>query len=443
MVYTIRWECSILMEFTTKGMIDELRQTYQSTFRILLGPNLWVFLHSPEETREALNEDSLLRADTFQKLNVLLGNGLLLSEGKQWYNHRRSLAPAFHPNVLAGFTDRIYHHSDVFVDKVLKRKELEVSEYIFPCMLDTICETSMGKNLRTQEEECSAYVHAFHDASEILFERMSYPLFFFDWIFNLTPSCKKLQNAITMIHNLTDEIIKEKAEDLKVQGNQTVGKYNRTLLHILLTTEVDGKSMSFQEIKDEVNTFLFAGVDTTAAAMNFILYCLAKYPECQEKLYNEISSDTESNYPNINEMKYLDMFIKECLRFYTIVPLTGRQVTKKINIGNYEIVPGTTLWINMYGLAHDAKRFPEPDKFDPERFGSDGPEIPPYVFLPFSGGPHSCIGKRYAMLIMKIVTVRTLQRTKIQLQNPNEILELKAEMVLKSTSGINLIFEKR
>ncbi|XP_055903409.1 probable cytochrome P450 311a1 [Eupeodes corollae] len=423
--------------------VERLRETYQRTFRIFLGTNLWVFLHSPEEMRKALNEDSLERADTFQQLEVLLGDGLLLSEGKRWYNHRRALAPAFHPNVLASFTDRIYYHADVFIDRVLNRKEVEISDYIFPCMLDTICDTSMGKNLRTQEDDFSPYVHAFHETSELLFQRMSYPPYFLDCIFNLTNASKRLKKSIAMIHNLTDEVIKEKADSLKTDKNhQPAEKYNRTLLQILLTTEIDGKPVSFQEIKDEVNTFLFAGVDTTAAAMSFIFYCMGKYSECQEKLYKEISSDPDC-YSNINEIKYLDMFIKECLRLYTIVPLTGRQVTKEITIGSTNLIPGTTLWVNMYGLAHDPKYFPQPYEFNPERFGSDATEIPPYVFLPFSGGPHSCIGKRYAMLIMKILTVRALKRTRVQLKNPNEKLELMAEMVLKSTNGIHLKFEKR
>lgn len=421
-------------------MIDELREIYQRTFRICLGTNLWVFLHSPEETREALNNNSLVRADTFQKLNVLLGKGLLLSEGKHWHDQRKVLAPAFHPNVLTSFTEKIYYHSDVFVERVLRKKEVEISEYVFPCMLDTICDTSMGNNLRTQEEDYSSYVHAFHDASEILFQRMSNPLYFLDVVFNLTHLSKRLKHAITLIHNLTEEMIKQKADDLKLHDGP---EYNRNLLHILLTTEIDGKPLSFQKIKDEVNTFLFAGVDTTAAAMNFIFYCLAKYPECQEELYNEVSAFSSEDFPNINEMKYLDMFLKECLRLYTIVPLTGRQVTREIQIGSTTLVPGTTVWINMYGLAHDPQYFSEPNKFDPARFSNDKTAIPPYVFLPFSGGPHSCIGKRYAMMIMKILTARAVKQMKVFLKNPEEKLDLKTEMVLKSVNGIHLIFDKR
>lgn len=194
------------------------------------------------------------------------------------------------------------------------------------------------------------------------------------------------------------------------------------------------------------------GVDTTTAAMGFILYSLAKYPAMQMKIQQEIKeiltneqTETVSLTSNqINCMEYLDMFIKECLRYYTIVPVTGRQTTADTKIGNIEYCAGITLWINMYGLAHDENFFEDPYEFRPERFSKENQaKLPPFSYIPFSGGPHVCIGRKYAWLIMKILTVRILQNFEITLKHPNEKLVLMAQMVLKSLHGINLIFKQR
>ncbi|XP_037815297.1 probable cytochrome P450 311a1 [Lucilia sericata] len=138
------------------------------------------------------------------------------------------------------------------------------------------------------------------------------------------------------------------------------------------------------------------------------------------------------------------MFIKECLRFYTIVPLTGRQTTQPTKIGQRTYAAGITLWINMYGLAHDESLFEDPWSFKPSRFTKKSYEkVPKFSYIPFSAGPHICIGRKYAFLIMKILTVKILQKLQVSLRDPDEELVLMAQMVLKAKNGINLVFNER
>ena len=117
-----------------------MREKYGQTYRMWLGPQLWIFLHSAEETKDALNDLSLIKADTFNQLDMLIGNGLLISHGKVWDSHRKMLGPAFHPSILSTFPLTIEQHVRVLCQKLQSTagQTVEVSEYLFPCILDAI-----------------------------------------------------------------------------------------------------------------------------------------------------------------------------------------------------------------------------------------------------------------------------------------------------------------
>uniref|UniRef100_A0A0K8VJ75 Putative cytochrome P450 311a1 n=3 Tax=Bactrocera latifrons TaxID=174628 RepID=A0A0K8VJ75_BACLA len=441
--------------------VAEFRAKYCETYRLWLGPELWVFLHSPTETREALHDTTLTRPVTFQQLSVLIGNGLLISHGKQWETHRRALSPAFHVNILNTFAPVIAQHGEELVRKLhtTEGSPVEVSDYLFACVLDAIIETSMGKQLNSLTDPHNRYLHAFHKTSELLFKRMTNPLLALDFIFQRTNMYRELSASIAVIYQLMATVIDERIAALKQQeslvsiaitapAEEGICKQRRTLLDTLLTTQIGGEVLTRSEICDEVNTFVFAGVDTTTAAMCFVLYSLGKYPAEQHKLLTEIeeqlSVGAELTSEALNRLIYLDLFIKEVLRYYTVVPITGRQTTSDTVIGGRRYCAGITLWIDLYGLAHDAQYFDKPDEFLPLRFTQTQKEhLPPYVYMPFSGGPHICIGRNYALLIMKMFTVQILRNFVVKLRDQHEELVLQSQMVLKSLHGFNLMFSQR
>lgn len=160
-----------------------------------------------------------------------------------------------------------------------------------------------------------------------------------------------------------------------------------------------------------------------------------------------IEMGSEQTFPtssDLNKLEYLDMFIKECLRLYTVVPMTGRQTAQCTKLGGRSYPAGVTLWINMYGLSHDSNLFEQPFQFRPSRFARlEYQRLPKFSYIPFSGGPHVCIGRKYALLIMKVMVVRILQNFEVVLRDPEEELILMAQMTLKSKNGINVMFKER
>ncbi|KAH8419726.1 hypothetical protein KR009_001593 [Drosophila setifemur] len=453
-------------------VFTELRDRFGTTYRLWLGPQLWVFLHSAEETRQALNDPTLRKAETFLQLEPLIGNGLLISHGAHWTRQRRLMTPAFQPNILRGFVPRVLMHIERLVTRLEETRgaSLEVTDSLFSCLLDSIVDTSMGAQLNTQLVDHPPIVQAFHRSSKLLFKRMINPLLASEWVFQRTQLWRDLEKELQVIHDLMDGVIERRAKELeKEQGKEEkqgkddqleedqelpeekdhrVGVPSHNLLDTLILARFEGSSLSRKEIRDEVNTFVFAGVDTTTAAMCFVLYALAQDQEAQVKLRQELLQELEdSNWDmeRLNRLPYLEALLKEVLRLYTIVPTTGRQTTQTTRIGGREYCAGVTLWINMYGLAHDKDYYEEPYEFRPERWFGDTPPPPPpppFSYIPFSGGPHVCIGRRYSLLLMKLLTARLVMEFQVEPGPEQTPLQLQAQMVLKAREGIHVCFRK-
>uniref|UniRef100_A0A0K8TUI8 unspecific monooxygenase n=1 Tax=Epiphyas postvittana TaxID=65032 RepID=A0A0K8TUI8_EPIPO len=173
--------------------------------------------------------------------------------------------------------------------------------------------------------------------------------------------------------------------------------------------------------------FLFAGYDTVSATMSFLLHELAVNPECQEKLVQEIRENEEINngkfdYNSVQRMTYLDMVVSEVLRKWPGVAVVDRLCVKDYNLGrpnsksSKDIIlrKGQSVQISLWVFHHDPNYFPEPDKFDPERFSeSNKHKIDPFVYMPFGLGPRNCIGSRFALCEVKVMAYQLLQHFQV------------------------------
>nr|CAI5850393.1 unnamed protein product [Callosobruchus analis] len=210
---------------------------------------------------------------------------------------------------------------------------------------------------------------------------------------------------------------------------------------MLLKSTVDGKPLSIEDIREEVDTFMFEGHDTTGSAISFALYLLASHQDVQDQALEEQKTifcediHRSVTYNDLQRMKYLECVIKETLRLYPSVPFFGRSTHQPITYKGNVIPTDTDIGIIAYEILRDPKFFPNPEKFDPTRFEIlDGTK--PYSFIPFSAGPRNCIGQKYAMLEMKSALSRILRNFRLLPTVPEHQITLTVETVLKSHSGI-------
>lgn len=286
------------------------------------------------------------------------------------------------------------------------------------------------------------------------------PLYGIDFFFKFTKEHRLFEESMKVVSDTTQRVIssrrkhyEEHPEELLENTNEVGVRKRMPLIDTLLRTNVDGEPLSNQDIEDEVNTFLFAGHDTTSHTLSFFLYNVGKYPEVQEKIFEEIigvfggvPENTELSTRKLNELKYLEAVIKESMRMYATTPFIGRQILEETTIGDLHLPADTNLSIFMFGMFRSEKIFKNAETFDPDRFiteREDSMNINPFAFIPFSAGPRNCIGQKFALLEMKTIILKTITTFNITLAEPDKELELVSGMILKTKDGINLKFKKR
>ncbi|XP_072387893.1 cytochrome P450 4d2-like isoform X2 [Diabrotica undecimpunctata] len=319
----------------------------------------------------------------------------------------------------------------------------------------TSAEAAMGIQINAQESQTSKYVKSVNTMCEIFIDRVTSPMP--NFLYRFTPNYYREQKAIKILHDQTDKIIdtkiREKSKNGNIHYNQQDESTRKRLafLDLLLESTIDGNPLSRLAIREEVDTFMFAGHDTTATAISFALYCLAMNPRVQERAFIEqkemFCTDLKTAKPTINqlqEMKYLEMVIKESLRLYPSVPFLGRAICDDEEFiweGNV-FGKGIDILICIYHMHRNPKYFHDPDTFIPERF-EEVNKYNSFIFLPFSAGFRNCIGQKFAMLEMKSIISKVLRNFELLPTDPPHEVKVVPNIVIASTNGIHLTLRNR
>lgn len=210
---------------------------------------------------------------------------------------------------------------------------------------------------------------------------------------------QKEKELLKTLHGFTDKVIVMRKEGLSKQSvlesNDDIGgKKKLALLDLLLLQKIDGVHLSDADIREEVDTFMFGGHDTTTSGTSFILYNIAKYTEVQKKVYEEVVEffgvDPNQNisFQDLNKLNYLDLVIKESLRIFPPIPYIGRVLSEELTAGKFTFPEGSNVIISPYLLGRSHEIFADPLKFDPQRFEveTNTEKINPFAYIPFSAG---------------------------------------------------------
>ncbi|KAK7861805.1 hypothetical protein R5R35_000573 [Gryllus longicercus] len=406
--------------------------------------------------RSSVNID---KAFTYKFLEPWLGKGLLTSSGKKWHSHRKLITPTFHFKILEAFQEVFAEKSSILVQKLEKEvgntEGFDVYPYITLCALDIICETAMGTEINAQEDSHSPYVSAIYRASELTLGRMLRPWLHSDFIYSLTRDGKKYKQCLNTLHSFTSKVINERKLSLMKkhyieEEPDVLGKKRRkAFLDLLLEASEEGGRLTDEEIREEVDTFMFEGHDTTSASLCWTLFLLGNYPQIQERVFEEQSeifngSDRLPTTQDVAEMKYLERVIKESLRLYPSVPFIGRALTEEVQVGEYLLPADTHVNIQIYHVNRDPKYFPNPDEFNPDNFLPEKVQgRHPYAYVPFSAGSRNCIGQKFALLEEKTVLSAVIRRFRVRALDRPADITLVAELVLRPLNGIRLVLERR
>ncbi|GAB6029202.1 hypothetical protein CHUAL_004975 [Chamberlinius hualienensis] len=312
----------------------------------------YIFVFSPEAVQVILNSTVNIRKSSIYNLtNHWLGDGLLTSNGRKWHEHRKLLTPSFHLEILNSFVPSFNYHSSILTDKLKDKCDnglFDVVPYIALCALDIICETTMGTRLNAQLNSNTDYVKAIDKLGHLLLYRSARPWLHFDWLYKLTPAGRLQQNCLNVVRKFTNNIINERMKTRKLCIRNSVfntveqvnGKRPKLALldKLLDLMEQEPTAFSHKEIREQVDTFVFEGHDTTATCITWTLFLLGHHISIQHKVHKEldeifvddINRDiVSSDFP---KMKYLKAVIEESLRIFSPVALFGRTLDHEIQL---------------------------------------------------------------------------------------------------------------
>ncbi|XP_058797260.1 cytochrome P450 4C1-like [Phymastichus coffea] len=458
--------------------IDELwnvlrngnKQYYPMT-RYWLGPNPFISLRHPDDLEFIFSGTKHLeKGFAYKFMRPWMETGLLTSTGNKWHHRRKILTPAFHFNILKKYAVTINERGRAFVEYLKNEKQTNEVELMKLCTnhtLNIVCDSVMGVALdNINEANAEEYRDAVTAAGNIVIYRSFRP-FIPDWILNCMKIGRTQQKVVKTLHTFTNKVLKERTKyhdntenkylaDLEENNDQIDSDYSSmnngkrkklAMLDLLIKANKDGL-IDEQGIREELDTFTFAGHETTGMALMFTLILLAEHNEIQDKVRAEIKSIINKNECNIKttdtqELCYLERCIKESLRIFPPVHTVTRLLEEDACIRGYNIPKGTEIGCFIVDTHRDPNFWPEPMRYDPDRFISENTQgRHPFSYVPFSAGPRNCIAQKFAMLELKSTLAHILHNFKLEPVTKSSDIKLILGIIARPSKPVYVKFVK-
>jgi cytochrome P450 len=380
------------------GFTEGLRD-YGELVKVYLGTMPLYFVTSPELTHRVLVTESAKfeKGAMFDKFRPFVGNGIVNSGGAFHLRQRRLIQPAFHRDRIALYTETMRTEAAALSGSWRSGEIREINED-----MQALAVTIVGAALFGTELGEPAIEEARRSIPVVIRQGM---------IRALSPDIvgrllvrgnRKFDHAVRRMRAVVGRLIAERRADGVDRGD--------LLSMLLMARDDDGTAMTDEQAYDEVVTLLSAGIETSALALAWLFNEIARHPEVERRVHEEVDEVlagrpvTFDDYPKLT---YVRQVINETLRMYPIWILMRRTVTG-ITLGDTQLPAGTEVTVSPHALHHDPRSFPEPTRFDPDRWAPDRvKDVPRGAFIPFGAGVRQCVGNTFAQLEMA-VTVATI-----------------------------------
>ncbi|MBO0938322.1 cytochrome P450 [Fibrella sp. HMF5335] len=404
------------------GMFTRLHRQYGRVVRINIGGRNQYMVFQPEDVKYVLQENhrNYGRSPAFRVLKRFLGEGLLTSDGDFWRHQRRLAQPAFHRQKITLLASTMVQESAAWVAELGQSDlsgPINISQALMDVTMRIVCKTLFSTDASHRLNGLSHSLETLNVlANKSLLSPIKWPT---SWP---TPNNRRYAKARKQVDDLIYGFIASRKQ---------TGTRHDDLLDMLLYAEDEeagdspNRRMPEQQLRDECVTLFTAGHETTAVSMAWTLYLLAHNPASLERLQAEVAGvlgtvkTEEGALPPVEAfraMPYTLQVVQESMRLYPPAWAMSRMALADDHIGPYRIPKGDTVVVSPYLLHHDPTNWPDPERFDPDRFapGADAGR-PAYAYLPFGGGPRLCIGNQFALMEMQILLALLVQSFDIHL----------------------------
>jgi cytochrome P450 len=398
------------LQYRPLQFLSRLARDYGDASRFKVGPQQVFFFAHPDQVRDVLvvRNSSFIKGLALQRTKVVLGEGLLTSEGELHKRQRRLAQPAFH-------RERIRRYGEVMIEKTLRTRErwrdgeeLDVAQEMMRLTLAVVAQTLFDADVDDEAHDIGAALTELI----LMFPLLVHPLGTALLRFPILPQVRRFRRALARLDQTIYAIIEERRRANVDRGD--------LLSMLILATDVegDGGRMSDLQLRDETMTLFLAGHETTANALAWTWYLLARNPDVERELHRELDSVLGGRPPSPDDyprLPFTEMVLAESMRLRPPAWGIGRFASEEVRIGEWDVPRRGLVLVSQWVTHRDPRFWPDPERFDPLRFTPDAKAArPKMAYFPFGAGPRICIGESFAWMEGVLLLATIAQRWRFE-----------------------------
>ena len=424
--------------FEPISLFQYLAKKYGDIAHYKIGPAHVVFVNRAEYIREVLvvQNDNFVKERTVRRMKMLLGEGMINSEGQQHRAQRKAAQPAFHRQSITAYAEVMTAEATSAAEKWRDGEQLDVAKEMMALTLRIVSKTLFSAELGGQVEKLT-------DAINKIMGLYNYLI--------VLPAVETLVNlrvpGIAAFGSAKRKV--DAAVYAMIDSHRRQKEPSGDLLDMMLRAEEETPELAGTrqaELRDQVVTIFLAGYETVANALIWTWYLLSQNPEAERALHEEIDRELAGKIPAMEDLprlRYAEAVMAESMRLYPPAWAMGRQAREDFSLGEYRLPAGTTVIISQFVSHRDPEHFPDPERFLPERFLANGRNtFPKFAYFPFGAGARQCIGEAYAWMECVLVLATLAQKWRFHLA-PGQRIKPEALITLRSKFGMKMLLEKR
>ncbi|MGA9507492.1 MAG: cytochrome P450 [Candidatus Sulfotelmatobacter sp.] len=416
-------------------LFQHLAKSYGDIAHYKIGPHHIVFLNHPDYIREVLvvQNDNFIKERTVQRTKMLLGEGMITAEGSTHRTQRLAAQPAFHRQRIGEYGGVIVEEAARIRDSWNAGERRDIAVDMMHLTLNVVGRTLFATDLREEVYELAAAINRIMGLYNFLIMLPAA-----EWLVHLRPPGLA---AFVRARKRIDAVVYR-----MIDAHRRSARDSGSLLDLMLAASPADDEASRRSLRDQVITIFLAGYETVANALSWTWYLLSENPDCEAKLHGEVDGMLAGRLPvaaDVPNLRYTEAVMAESLRLYPPAWAMGRYARNDFTLGEYYLPASTTVLISQFITHRDPRYFPDPLRFDPDRFSAEGKaRRTKFTYFPFGAGARQCIGESFAWM-EGVLTLATLaQKWKLRLL-PGHRIEPQPLITLRPKYGMLMEVEPR
>ena len=416
-------------------LFQHLAREYGDIAHYKIGWNRIVFLNHPDYIREVLvvQNENFIKERTVQRTKMLLGEGMITSEGARHRSQRQVAQPAFHRQRISEYASTMVREAARVRDQWRPGEQRDIAIDMMHLTLNVVAQTLFATDLREEVNELASAINRIMGLYNFL---VMLPAA--EWLVHVRPPGLA---AFVRARRRVDAVVYR-----MIAAHRQRSSHGSSLLDLMLAGSPDGSPGSEQSLRDQVITIFLAGYETVANALSWTWYLLSQNPDCERRFHDEIEHELPGRLPAFDDLprlRYVEMVLAESMRLYPPAWAMGRYARNDFQLGDFLLPAKTTVLMSQFITHRDARYFPDPLRFDPERFTPEArSRRTKLTYFPFGAGVRQCIGESFAWMEGVLLLATLAQKWKLRLV-PGHRVEPEPLITLRPRYGMRMQLEAR